>query len=181
LLGAIATLIVAWLALRFSRKEAFLRERIEQRQAVFVAAEVAAILDLALHHLQAFGQAILFAPWAKFADNERMAKDMFLRLEPITLDVALRLAPLGETCGLTLLRGFASIARARRLLEDSLPSGGVDGVLLPIKWDESRDEQFKDALVKALKDLKLARKICVDAVTAASGVDLDATAKSDEK
>lgn len=173
LLGAIATFVVAWLALRFSRQEAILRDHSEHRRAVLVAAQVASILDLATNHLRSFGQAILFASWANFAESERMAKDMFSRLEPIGLEVALRLAPLGDECGLRLIRGFASIARARRLLEDSLPSGGVDGILIPIPWDESRDELFKKLLGDALTDLETAREICTGAVSAVSGINVD--------
>ena len=125
------------------------------------------MLDLAADHLRRFGLAILFASWDTFADNEEMAKDMFSRLEPIGLEVASRLAPLGDELGLRMVRGFARVAEARRLLEDSLPSGGVDGVLQRVPWTEERDVKFKYLLSSALSDLEASAKMCTATVAVA--------------
>lgn len=166
-LGVLATLLVAWLSLRFSQNESRLRAEGERRIATLAAAQIGSMLDLAADHLRRFGLAILFASWDSFADNEEMAKDMFSRLEPIGLEVAIRLAPLGDDLGLKMVRGFARVAEARRLLEDSLPSGGVNGVLLRMPWTEERDVQFKALLASALDDLEASAAMCNAAVTAA--------------
>ncbi len=167
LLGVLATLLVAWLSLRFSQNESRLRAEGERRIATLAAAQIGSMLDLAADHLRRFGLAILFASWDIFADNEEMAKDMFSRLEPIGLEVASRLAPLGEELGLKMVRGFARVAEARRLLEDSLPSGGVDGVLQRMPWTEERDVKFKALLASALDDIEASAAMCNAAVAAA--------------
>lgn len=166
-LGVIATLLVAWLSLRFSQKESRSSAEGERRVATLAAAQVGSMLDLAADHLRRFGLPILFASWNTFADNEEMAKDMFLRLEPIGLEAASRLAPLGDELGLKMVRGFARVAEARRLLEDSLPSGGVDGVLNRVPWSEERDAKFKGLLSSALSDLEESAEMCNATVAAA--------------
>ena len=166
-LGVFATLLVAWLSLRFSQTETRLRAEGERRIATLAAAQVGSMLDLAADHLRRFGLPILFASWDTFANNEKMAKDMFSRLEPIGLEVASRLAPLGDEVGLKMVRGFARVAEARRLLEDSLPSGGVDGVLERVPWSEERDIKFKGLLSSALSDLEESAERCNATVAAA--------------
>jgi hypothetical protein len=55
------------------------------------------------------------------------------------------------------------LAKARRLLEDSLPNGGVDGVVVRLPWTEERDVKFKALLSAALEELLAAAVLCRNA------------------
>jgi pimeloyl-ACP methyl ester carboxylesterase len=136
------------------------------RVAALAALQIGSMLELAIDHLRHFGLPILFASWENFADNETMAKNMFERLEPIDFELVSRLAPLGDQLGLKIINGFTQLTKARRLLEDSLPSGGVAGVIQRLPWTEERDVKFKTFLSAALDDLQAAAALCRDAVAA---------------
>jgi hypothetical protein len=128
--------------------------------AALAAMQVGADLELAIEHLVNFGLPILFASWDGFAENEALAHDMFARLKPMDFGLLSQVAPLGMEPGRRIVNGFAELAKARRLLEDSLPSGGVVGVLLRAPWTEERDVKFKAHLSAALDDLRVAATLC---------------------
>jgi hypothetical protein len=135
--------------------------------AVLAAMQIGTRLRLATQHLRRFGLPLLFTPWEGFADNGAMARDMFARLEPIDFDLVRQLAPLGMEPGLRITKGFEALATARRLLEDSLPSGGVSGVVRRIPWTHERDAEFNALLHAALIELEEAAELCRKAGKAA--------------
>lgn len=128
--------------------------------AALAAISVAAKLDLAIEHLRHVGGPLLFASRDKFADNETLAHDLFARLEPIDFALVSRLDPLGMEPGLRVVKGFDGLAKARRLLEDSLPSGGIDGLIIRREWTAERDAKFKELLRGALSELEAAAALC---------------------
>ena len=126
------------------------------RVATLAAVQLLATLEPAVEHLCVFGQAILFAPWPTFADSEKRSKDMFDPLKPVDFDLVSKLAPFGEDIGVKIITGYRKLEKARHMLAQSLPNGGINGVIQRLPWTESRDVEFKALLSSSLGDLSAA-------------------------
>ena len=124
------------------------------RLARLAAVQLLAVLEPALDHICKFGLAIAFAPWPTFADNEQQAKEIFEPLKPVDFNLVGHLAPFGEEIGIRILDSDRKLAKARHMLGESLPNGGINGVIQRIPWTEERDVEFKALLASSRDDMR---------------------------